>query len=105
LGFNVTGKLPPVTLKGGPVTVAALMVTGAVPVDVSVTDCFDGTLRGTFPKFTDVGLTVSCGAVVVVPFPPSETVAGPEGSLLVTVSVPESAPSVVGSKVTVTANG
>ena len=91
-------------MKGGPITVAALMVTGAVPVDVSVTDCFDAMLRGTFPKFTDVGLTVSCGTAVVVPFPPNETAAGPEGSLLVTVSVPESGPAVVGSKVTFTVN-
>jgi hypothetical protein len=42
--------------------------------------------------------------VLVVPDPPSETVAGPEGSSLVTVSVPASAPAVVGSKVTVTDN-
>jgi hypothetical protein len=103
-GFSVTGKLAPETLKPGPVTVAALMVTGALPVDVSVTGWVDPTFNGTLPKFTVVGLTVNCGVVLVVPDPPSETVAGPEGSSLVTVSVPASAPAVVGSKVTVTDN-
>ena len=104
LGFSVTGKVAPATLNGGPLAVAALIVTGAVPVDVSVTDCVDAVLSGTFPKFTAAGLTVSCGAAAVVPDPPSETVAGPDASLLVTVSVPASEPSVVGSKVTVTVN-
>ena len=36
-GFNVTGNVPCVMLKSAPVTVAALTVTGAVPVELSVT--------------------------------------------------------------------
>ena len=37
--MRVSGKLVPDMLKPAPVTVAALMVTGAVPVDIRVTDC------------------------------------------------------------------
>ena len=37
-GFSVTGKLPPMMEKPVPVTAAALMVTGAVPVEVRVND-------------------------------------------------------------------
>jgi hypothetical protein len=96
-GLSVTGKVAPDTLKPVPLTVAALMVTGAVPLDVSVTGCVTGTLSGVLPKFTAAGVTVNCGTVVVVPSPPSETVPGPEVSLLVTVSVPASGPAVVGS--------
>jgi hypothetical protein len=37
--LRVSGKLTPDMLKPAPVTVPALMVTGAVPVDIRVTDC------------------------------------------------------------------
>jgi hypothetical protein len=37
--LRVNGKLVPDMLKPAPVTVPALMVTGAVPVDIRVTDC------------------------------------------------------------------
>jgi hypothetical protein len=37
--LRVSGKLTPDILKPAPVTVPALMVTGAVPVDIRVTDC------------------------------------------------------------------
>lgn len=37
-GFKVTGKLAPETLNPGPVTVAALIVTDAVPEEVRLTD-------------------------------------------------------------------
>ena len=36
-GFNVIGKVPPEIAKPAPVTAAALMVTGTVPVEVKVT--------------------------------------------------------------------
>jgi hypothetical protein len=38
-GFSVTGTVIPVIVKPVPVSVAALTVTAAVPVDVKVTDC------------------------------------------------------------------
>ena len=97
LGFRVSGKLAPETLKSAPVTVAALIVTAADPVDVIVIDFVEGVFSGTLPKLTEVGLTVSWGVVVEVPDPPSDTVAGPEGSSLPIVSVPLSFPTAVGS--------
>ena len=97
LGFRVSGKLAPETLKSAPVTVAALIVTAADPVDVMVIDFVEATFNGTLPKLTEVGLTVSWGVVVEVPDPPSDTVAGPEGSSLPIVSVPLSFPTAVGS--------
>ena len=44
-GFNVTGKVAPDTLKPAPLTVAALIVTAAVPVDVSVTGWVTGDIH------------------------------------------------------------
>jgi hypothetical protein len=37
--LRVSGKITPDILKPAPVTVPVLMVTGAVPVDIRVTDC------------------------------------------------------------------
>ena len=37
--LRVSGKLAPDMLNPAPVTVAALMVSGAVPLDIKVTDC------------------------------------------------------------------
>lgn len=51
-GFNVSGKLTPDMLKPDPVRDAALMVSGAVPEDVSVTDCaVEMVFTVTLPKF------------------------------------------------------
>jgi hypothetical protein len=49
-GFNVTGKLAPDNVKPAPVSVAELIVTAAVPVDVSVTDWVAAVLTCTFPN-------------------------------------------------------
>jgi hypothetical protein len=38
LGFKVSGKPLPTTVKPGPLIEAELIVTGEVPVDVKVTD-------------------------------------------------------------------
>jgi hypothetical protein len=46
-----------------PANVAALTVTGAVPLDVMVTDCVATVFRSTLPKATLVALTVSVGVV------------------------------------------
>jgi hypothetical protein len=56
-GFNVSGRLAPTIVKLVPVTATELTVTGAVPVDVSVSDCVDGVLSVTLPKLTLEELT------------------------------------------------
>ena len=50
VGFKVTGKVAPEIVKPVPLKVAELIVTGAVPVDVSVTGSVDGVFNVTFPK-------------------------------------------------------
>jgi hypothetical protein len=59
LGFNVTGKVPPVIEKPAPDNVAEFTVTEVVPVDVSVTDCVAGELSTTLPKARLDVLTVN----------------------------------------------
>ena len=61
-GFRVTGKLTPDILKPVPVSAAALMVSGAVPEEVSVTDWLAEALTSTVPKLTLVTLNPSVGA-------------------------------------------
>jgi len=43
---------------------AALTVTGAVPVEVRITDCVAGVFRVTFPNATLVALMLSVGTPV-----------------------------------------
>jgi len=47
---SVTGKVTPETVKPVPVNAAALIVTGAVPVEVKVTDWVDVVFTVTLPK-------------------------------------------------------
>src|ERR1700689_2945706 len=61
VGFSVTGIAPPTSENPVPVTVAALTVTGAVPVDVNVTDCVAGMLSSTLPNARLVALMLSVG--------------------------------------------
>ena len=51
-GFKVAGKVAPDREKPAPVSEAELMVTGAVPVELRVTDCVAAVLTCTFPKAT-----------------------------------------------------
>jgi hypothetical protein len=60
-GFNVSGKLAPEVEKPVPVSVAALMVTAAVPVEDSVIDCVVDELTDTLPKLRLEELMVSVG--------------------------------------------
>ena len=60
-GFNVSGNAVPGIVKPVPVRVAALIVTGMLPVDVSVTDFVAGVFRFTLPKVTLVALRLSVG--------------------------------------------
>lgn len=65
LGFSVSGKLAPEIVKPDPATVAALTVTGPVPVEDKVMVCVVEVLTEMLPKFTLDGLTLS----VAVPAP------------------------------------
>jgi hypothetical protein len=56
VGFSVTGKLPPTTVKPVPVIAAELTVTGDVPVDVSVNDCIVAVFTVTLPKLNVAAL-------------------------------------------------
>jgi hypothetical protein len=57
----VIGNVAPDTAKPVPVSVAELIVTGAVPADVKVTDCVAVVLTATLPKATVVALMLSVG--------------------------------------------
>ena len=61
VGFRVTGKVAPDIVKPVPLSVAELMVTGAVPVEVNVTGSVDGTFSATVPNARLGGLTVNTG--------------------------------------------
>lgn len=92
----MSGKLPPTVVKSAPVIEAALMVTGDVPDDVSVTDWVVEVFTVTLPKLRLVVLTVNCG-LAVTPVPLKATAAVlPLVELLLIVSCPVAVPAVVG---------
>ena len=66
VGLSVTGKLPPTRVKPAPEIDAELIVTGDVPVDVSVKDCVSAVFIVTFPKLRLAALIVNCGLVAAV---------------------------------------
>ena len=68
-GFNVTGKVTPDTVYPAPLSVAELMVTGAVPVEVNVTGCVDGVFTVTSPNVRLAALIVNCELNSAVPVP------------------------------------
>jgi hypothetical protein len=83
-------------VKPAPVIEAALMVTGDVPDDVSVTDCFVEVFTVTLPKLRLVVLTVNCGfAATPVPLKATAAVLPLVESLLI-VSCPVAVPATVG---------
>jgi hypothetical protein len=57
----VTGRVAPESVKPVPVTVAALTVSGAVPVDVKVKDCVAAVFTTTLPKSTLAAFMLSVG--------------------------------------------
>lgn len=61
-GFSVTGKFTPDMLKPVPLMPPELIVSGALPLEVSVTCWFDVVFSVTLPKATLVELSVSAGA-------------------------------------------
>ena len=67
-GFKVTGNVAPEIVKPVPLSVAELTVTGAVPVEVSVTGNFDAVSTVTLPNATLVGLIDNVGTVAAAAF-------------------------------------
>ena len=57
----MTGNVAPDTVKPTPLSVAALTVTAAVPVEDKVTVCVAGEFTITLPKATVVALMLSVG--------------------------------------------
>jgi hypothetical protein len=55
----VVGNAAPDTVKPAPVSLAPLIVTGTVPVEVKVTGCVAGVLTTTSPNATLVALMLS----------------------------------------------
>jgi hypothetical protein len=101
VGFNVTGNVAPDIVRPAPLSVAALIVTGAVPVEVNVTGCVDAVFTVTSPKVRLAALIVSCGLDAAVPVPLRLTAAVLSvDELLWMLSWPVAAPAVVGSNCT-----
>ena len=67
--------------------VAELIVTGEVPVDVSVNDCVVAVFTVTLPKLKPAALTVNCGlgAAVLVPLRVTCAVEPVDESLLIVI--------------------
>lgn len=61
LGFNVAGNVAPDIVKPAPVSDAALIVTGALPVDVRAIDCISGAFTATLPNARLLVLMLSVG--------------------------------------------
>ena len=55
----MAGNAAPETVKPAPISVAPLIVTATVPVEVKVTDCVAGELTATSPNATLVVLMLS----------------------------------------------
>ena len=93
--------MAPDIVKPVPDSVAELMVTGAVPVDVMVTGCADAVFTVTLPNVRLAALIINCGldtAATAVPMPLRLTTAVlfVDESLSIA-SCPAAAPLVVGS--------
>jgi hypothetical protein len=57
----VTGRVPADTEKPVPVMESELMVTGDVPLEVTVTDSVTAAPTATFPNVNDVALRLKAG--------------------------------------------
>jgi len=85
VGFSVTGKLPLTIVKPVAVIAAEFTVTGAVPVDVNVSDCVDAMFTVSLPKLKVAALSVNCGlgAATLVPLKVTCAVEPVDESLLI----------------------
>jgi hypothetical protein len=98
LGCSVTGNVAPEKVKPGPVILAALTVTGVVPVELSLSGCVKAVPTGSLPKFRLLLLKVRTGSI---PVPLRFTVSVlPVAALLDIVIFPLAVPAVFGSKLT-----
>jgi hypothetical protein len=61
LGFNVSGKLAPDIVNPAPLIAPSLTITGAVPVELSVTVCVADEFTCTLPNVRLLALTLSVG--------------------------------------------
>ena len=92
-GLRVIGKVAPEVEKPAPVRVAELMVTAAVPVEVSVMVCEVEVFTGTLPKLRLVVLTVNV-ATAAFNCRPTVCVAAPADAERVAVSAVDTAAAV-----------
>jgi hypothetical protein len=60
-GPNVSGNTAPFTVNSAPVSLAALIIKGALPLEVIVTDCVRAAFNGASPNATVVVLIVRMG--------------------------------------------
>ena len=65
----MTGNVAPDIVYPAPLSAAELMVTGAVPVEVSVTGNVDGVFSATLPNVRLAVLIVNCGLDAAAPVP------------------------------------
>jgi hypothetical protein len=65
LGFSVTGNVAPDTLKPAPLTVAELIVSAAVPLEVSVSDCVVAAFKFTLPNDRLEALRETAGTAAI----------------------------------------
>ena len=100
VGFSVTGNVAPEKLNPAPVMLAALIVTGDVPVEVRVTDCVKAVPTGSLPKLRLLLLKVRT-RFALTPVPLRLTIdVLPVDELLEIVIIPASAPVTFGPKLT-----
>jgi hypothetical protein len=64
-GFSVVGKLPPETENPVPEIESELIVTAAVPLEVTVTDCETAVPTVMFPNDSEVELSVRAGTAAL----------------------------------------
>lgn len=65
LGLSASGNVRPTKLKPAPLIDAALTVTVAVPVELSVSDCVTVVFRSTGPNATLIALTAKAGVAAL----------------------------------------
>ena len=103
--FSVTGKLSATIVKPVPVIAAEFTVTADVPVEVRVNDSVFAVLTVSLPKLRLDALSVNFGLATAMPVPLRATAAVPPVvELLLTVSLPVTAPVAVGLNCTCSAN-
>lgn len=97
VGFSAAGRGPPARVKPAPVISAEFTVTGAVPVELSVSVCAVTVFTVTLPKLRFPALTVSWGLGAAVLVPLIITAIVPSGeALLLIVNCPLVEPVAVG---------